>query len=142
MPLLADLPAFEARLGRPLSGDEETRAEASLADASDLARAEGDPDWNDATVPRSVVPVVLAVARRAFDNPDGAIQKSVGDVTLSYGGGRQGATVYLTAAERRIVRRAAGRTSAGAVTLTSPYDGAATTYVAVEGQPDAPFPLL
>lgn len=113
---LVSVTEFEARLGRSLSGAEMARAEAVLDDASAIVLSEGDSTWTDATVPGAVAAVLLTAARRAFDNPDGAGQKSTGDVSVSY---RQ---VGLARAELKIIRRAAGRSSIS-TTLVSPYSG-------------------
>ena len=117
---LATTEELTVRLGGTLSAVEETRADAALADASALVRDEGDPDWTEDDVPARVHSIVLQAARRAFRNPEGYSQSSIGDVSVSYSrSGAQGA-VYLTRPEHRAVRRAAGRHMM-ATTLADPY---------------------
>lgn len=132
---LVDTSELTARLGRSLDGTETTRAANVLEDASRLVLNVGDSTWTDDDVPDVVATVVLQVARRAFENPDGVTQKSVGDASVSYGGARQGGStdgaLYLTKEERRIVRKAAG-VDLTAVTLESPY-GTYTTDVWLDG---------
>lgn len=113
--MLTTVDEFEVRLGRALDVDERLRATAALGDASDLVLAVGDGTWTDATVPAAVVGVVLRAARRQFDNPTGAGQMSVGDVSVSYP-----QRTFLTRADEKVVRRAAGKPTA--VTLVSPYN--------------------
>jgi hypothetical protein len=123
---LVALSEFTDRLGRTLDVTETPRANAALEDASTVVLDAGDSTWTEVDVPDPVKTVVLAVARRVFENPEGATQKSVGDLSLSYGsnsdgGGRSQSALTLTSAERRTVRRAAGLTTSGSVTLVSPY---------------------
>lgn len=107
LPALAEIDDLEARLGRSLTGDETGRAQAALADASALARAEGRQDWYTAeaglTAPDAVVTVVLSAARRAFENPQGYSSETVGPFTVRRDSEALG--VYLTEAEKAIVRR-------------------------------------
>lgn len=118
--MLATIADFEARLGLNLAAADVARAEAALEDASDLVLDEGDPDWTSATVPRRARQIVLSVALRVWRNPDGLSQSSVGDVSVSYSRtGVQGA-IYLTKAEQRAVRKAAGR-SFRAAQYQDPY---------------------
>lgn len=119
--MLAELSDLEARLGETLSGTDSTRAEAALTDASALAKSLGDDTWTSSNAPDAVVAVVLASAQRAYQHPDGATQKSVGDASISWTG-RSGSAVFFTNDEQRTIRRAAGR-SVGTVTLESPYSG-------------------
>lgn len=126
---LVDVAEFTARLGRTLDATETTRAINAIEDASRLVLDVGDSTWTDVDVPDVVATVVLQVARRAFDNPDGATQKSMGDASVSYGSAGDGRSspgaLYLTKDERRAVRKAAGTTPT-AVTLESPYGTYAT----------------
>lgn len=141
MPPLASVFDLEARLKGGIAEADVTRAEALLADASALVRAETTPTlWADAEdIPPDVVRVVCASAKRAFLNPSGLESESVGEWT-----GRRPDTerlsedVYLKPEERRSVRRAAQLTSAGSVVLESPFGpGVATEYLAVDpaGEP-------
>ena len=143
---LASLAALEARLGVTLAGADLDRATAALDDASALIRAEASTDWVDdegalADVPAIVEAVALAVAYRAFRNPDGVTQTSLGDASVAYDRGTAQAAVYLTRDERRAIRRAAGTTAVGAIELASPWSMPANDYaVAVAGGGD-PIPI-
>jgi len=125
LPALVSLEEFAARLGGIAAADEE-RAQAALDDASALIRVEaGTEDWVDdegalETVPDVVVAVCVAVAGRAFRNPDGLRSEQIGTYSVSYGDTTSTA-VYLTAADRRIIRRAVGLMSLGSIELESGY---------------------
>lgn len=117
---LADLAQLSERLGVTL--DPETsdglRARRLLDDASALIRAEGTA-WDDPpTAPDIVVAICLAVALRAWKNPHGAQQASVGDVSVTYAGS-EGGSIFLLKHELRAIRRAAGRSAMGSIALTS-----------------------
>lgn len=154
LPSLASLAQLVARMGNPtLSEDEQARAQADLDDASALIRAEVkpttwaivDPEDDEAwvldDVPAVVETVTLAVARRSFDNPAGVAQKSVGDVSITYGADARRGGIYLTKDERRLVRRAAELSSMGSVTLTSADSLLTTVYIPTD-TPDAdPIPM-
>ena len=116
LPSLAPVSALEKRLGVPvgsLAGEDLTRAETDLADASALVRAEAGLDWvaDDGvtiTAPESAVTVVVRAALRSFNNPEGYAGESLGSGAYSYQYGQQAQQgVYLTAAEIRIVKQAA-----------------------------------
>lgn len=121
---LVDQAAFEERLGRTLTDTSEiARANAALEDASTVVLEVGDDTWTSADVPEAAATVVLSVARRVFENPEGATQKSVGDLSVSYGSVSSGSVanpLELTSRERRRVRSAAGLTLTS-MTLVSPY---------------------
>lgn len=109
---LASITELEARLGRTFTGEESGRALALLDDASALVRAEAGRDWVDDTgalvaVPAPARAVVLRAAERAARNPEGFRSESAGD--YSYQRSESETGVFLTDAERRIVRRAVGR---------------------------------
>lgn len=150
LPALATTDALVLRLGVTLAGAELDRASAVLDDASALIRSEAGVDWVDeqgqlAGVPTVVESVALAVAYRAFRNPDGLGQASLGDASVSYDRGSGQSAVYLTRDERRSIRRAAGTSAIGAVELVAPWSMPANTYpVAVSGGGDlipiGPFP--
>lgn len=111
---LADITDIEARLGRTFSGDEHTRVEALLDDASALVRDEASLTWIDpgtgllTTVPGSIRAVVLRSVERAVRNPQGFSAESAGDYSYQRTNVEPG--VYLTDSERQIIRRATGRT--------------------------------
>lgn len=142
LPPLVSLDEFALRLGG-ISAADEDRAEAVLADASALIRAEAGADWVDeeeelVDVPAVIVAVCVAVAVRAFRNPEGVRSETIGGYAVTYADAST--AVYLTAGERREIRRAAGRSTIGAITLESPYVDT-TVWVPVEGT-DEPFPWL
>lgn len=119
---------FEARYGRSLDGDEELRVETLLSDASALVCIESGTEWTVTddddvvtlgAVPVTVVAVVCEAARRAFDNPAGLQSETIGDYTWRAQLGASTAGVFLTAEEKRIVRRSVGRNGLGAITMTA-----------------------
>lgn len=111
---LADITDLEARLGRTFTGDELTRVEALLDDASALVRDEAGTTWIDpvtgllTVVPGSIRAVVLRAAERATRNPQGFSAESAGDYSYQRTNVEPG--VYLTDSERQIIRKAIGRT--------------------------------
>lgn len=116
LPPLATVGELEVRLGLTpgtLADLDLARAEAALADASELVRAEGGIPWVDlsgeATAPPAVVVVVLQSAKRAYLNPNGYATESVsaGGASYSYSNNQQALTIYLTADELRTVQGAA-----------------------------------
>lgn len=116
LPALASLEALSDRTPGGIGEDDETRAQAALDDASALIRAEAGDDWvtdddppelDEDALPDVVVTVCCAAARRALVNPDGVTQESLDGYSTSYR--NDSADVYLTKAERRLVRSAAGR---------------------------------
>lgn len=137
-PLGAELPplaAFEklsAKIGYVPEDSERDRAEALLDEASELIRDVAGKTWTEANgelqeVPYRVRSICVAAAFRAFDNPEGLTQRSIGDSSKSYDrtGREGGEIVYLTDAEEKAIRKAAGGSTGGmvSVTLVSPYSG-------------------
>jgi hypothetical protein len=119
---LATLAEFEARLGETLTGSDEVRAEALLEDASTLVRdVAEEPDWTDTTAPPRAIQITLAVALRAYNNPDGLISERLGDASWGWWHGTQPG-VYLTKDEEQALRRLGG-TAMRSATLVSPYSG-------------------
>ena len=144
LPALVSLDDFALRVGGVSASDEE-RAQAMLDDASALVRAEaGTEDWVDddgalEDVPGVIVAVVVAVAIRAFRNPDGVRQESIGTYSVSYAD--SSTAVFLTEGERRAIRRAVGMSGIGSVLLEGEWTvHPAAVYVPVEGGGDD-FPL-
>jgi hypothetical protein len=110
---LATVAEFEARLGEAngsLADADLARAEAVLEDASEIVLNAGDPSWTDAEgakpAPRTAVVVVLRLARRFWDNPEGLSYEALGDHTVS----RAAASGFLTGDERALLQQAAGFT--------------------------------
>lgn len=150
---LASLEQLSDRLGVAL--DPETpdgiRAQAALEDASALVRGEAGADYVDdhgelQTVPDVLVTITIAAAYRAFRNPDGKTQTSVGDVSISYSRQAGEAQLFLTLSERRAIRRAAGIGGLTSVSLSSGYfEGrdphyVPTTQLEADWIPMGPYP--
>lgn len=108
MEALAAVSDVEQRLGRVFVNEELGRVVGLLDDASDLVRLEAGKTWaTPEATPGAVRAVVLRVVERAIRNPDGFSAESDGD--YSYQRTQVEPGVYLTDAERAILRRAAGR---------------------------------
>ena len=144
---LATVEQLSARLGITPTGGDAERALAALEDASALIRSEAAVDWIDdsdalSDVPSVIEAITLAVAYRAYQNPTGASQTSLGDASVSYAREGSGGAVYLTRDERKAVRKAAGISSVGSIALLSPWMAEAANYyyAEVEGGGD-PIPL-
>ncbi len=134
VPALAELEDLEARMG-PLS--DPSRAQAALDDASALIRSEADVDWLDddgvlEAVPPVIVMICCKAAQRALTNPGGVSQESLGSFSQQYANASP--DVYLTRAERRLVRRETGSQVIGTIQLESPYQNhVSDIYVPVVG---------
>ncbi|GGQ07763.1 hypothetical protein BKA00_007426 [Actinomadura coerulea] len=105
--LLASVAQLEARLGLPvgsLAAEDLARATAVLEDASAIILTIGKPTWTDVTIPEVARVVVLRLARRMWDNPEGLSYEAMGDHTWS----RAAAGVLLTQDEQDLVTGAAG----------------------------------
>jgi hypothetical protein len=134
-PTLATADKLYDKIGYIPTGDEATRAEDCLVEASELIRDEAEKTWlntgGDAVVdvPPAVERICLSAAYRGFDNARALSQRSIGDDSKSWDrvGVEGGAQVYLTPTEKRRVRKAAGGSTFQAVTLVSPYSGDAVT---------------
>ena len=144
---LATVEQLSARLGITPTGGDAERALAALEDASALIRIEAAVDWIDdsdalSDVPSVIEAITLAVAYRAYQNPTGASQTSLGDASVSYAREGSVGAVYLTRDERKAVRKAAGISSVGSIALASPWMSEAANYyyAEVEGGGD-PIPL-
>ena len=130
-PPLASFGMLARKLGGLPEDFDETerdRGEYLLAEASDLIRDVAEKTWLTAAnaldgVPRRVASICVAAAARAFENPHGLTQRSLGDSSKSYDRSKRegGEVVYLTDEEEAAIRKAAGISSFVAVTLTSPY---------------------
>ena len=117
---LADVAGLEALLGHSLTGADLGRATAVLESASALIRSEAGVDFED-DVPPIVEQGCLWSAQRAFRNPDGVAQSSVGDVSVSYRSNEGSGAVFLTRAELRQVRKAAGASGVVSVPMVTAY---------------------
>jgi hypothetical protein len=128
LPPLASFEQLCRKLGYTPSDSERDRAEHLLDEASELIRDVAGQTWTDDDgaldgVPRRVGLICVAAAYRAFTNPEGLTQRSIGDSSKSYdrNGVDGGEDVYLTPAEEKTIRGAAGMSSLTVVTLVSPY---------------------
>lgn len=129
VPPLASFELLTRKLGYVPEDTEADRAEQVLDDASELIRDVAGKTWLAANsnaldaVPRRVTRICVESAYRAFVNPEALSQRTIGDSSKAYDrAGREGGeAVYLTEAEEKAVRKAAGGGSFVAVTLTSPY---------------------
>lgn len=119
---------LERRLGKPLEGLDRDRAEALLEDASAIIRAVArGRAWPD-PVPDVVRTVCIAMALRAWLNPEGVRQQSLGDLSMTFGSVETG--VAMTEEERRLIRGAAGFGIAlDSIQLTSGWGGRRTIFV-------------
>ena len=121
---LITIEQLEARLVRTFEGDTLAQAEALIDDASALVIDAAGTDFATG-VPATVVALVAQVIRRALDNPGELTAENIG----SYGWQSNprstagGAAIYLTRAERRLARKAAGRSSFTSMDLASDPDG-------------------
>jgi hypothetical protein len=107
LPPLASVKELGDFIGEPLDGQgEERRALAVLGYASTLVRSETGRDWTDqdgqlSALPDAVAQVAVAVAARAYLNPEAEYNAGIDDYTS----GRKvdEAGIYLTATERRML---------------------------------------
>jgi len=102
LPALASVADLTDRLGREVDDAERARAEAALEDASALVREEARQDFTTGA-PAAVEAVVLTAALRVMRNPEGITSETIGP--YSYKRRDQDADVYLSEAEKAIVRR-------------------------------------
>lgn len=127
---LATIDDYCSRYGGDSDSDDADSITTLLSDASafviDVAGKDWtviDPDDDSVSledVPAMVVIVVCEAARRAFENPAGLQSETMGDYTWrAQLTGASTTGVFLTSAERAIVRRAAGKFGFGSVTMTS-----------------------
>ena len=102
---------LEARIGTDLSVAQTTQAEALIDDASGLVRLVARTDFLT-SVPATIVAVVAQMVRRALDNPTELTGENIGSYGWQAMGQIQsssGGSIYVTRAERKIIREAAGR---------------------------------
>lgn len=114
LPAFATVEELAFRIPGGIATEDVDRAEAALADASALIRAEAGKTWvNDLNelsgVPDAIVAVTIAASRRALTNPDGVASETVPDYSRTFAATSLSADIYLTKGERRVVLRAAGR---------------------------------
>lgn len=105
---LAPLAAFEDfkdRIPDGIPDSDEARAQANLHDASVLIRVEAGKTWEGEEPPEIAVAICMAVARRAFLNPDEARSEAIDTQVTSFAN----PDIYLTKKELRLIQKAAGR---------------------------------
>ena len=129
---LATIQDYADRYGYGPDSDDDSRITTLLWDASAFVCDVAGTDWtvvdpDDASVslgavPPMVVIVVCEAARRAFENPAGLQSETMGDYTWRAQMTAPATSgVFLTAAERAIVRRAVGNLGVGSVDLTNTF---------------------
>jgi hypothetical protein len=125
---------LELRLGRTLEGLERERAGALLHDASTVIRAVARGDWDD-PAPDVVQTICLNMAIRAWHNPEGVRQQTLGDLSMTFGSVETGVT--MTDEERRLIRIAAGfGVALDTIQLTTGDEAAETVFVPDTGGGD------
>lgn len=131
---------LQARLGgKPLDDAKRLRAEALLHDASTIIRTVAGGGFEE-PVPEIVATVCLNMAVRAYHNPEGVRQQSLGQLSTTFASADTG--VAITDEERRLIRSAAGHGVAlSSIQLTTGYDAVETVLVPVAGGVD-PLPWL
>lgn len=144
---LAEISDLEEWLGESLD-DETTRAGAVLRAASALVRAEAGRTWIDATtgdletVPDEVATVVVQVAARAWRNPNGYTQTTVGDVSVGFGRDAATGGVYLTDGERAILARFTTTAIRGLWTLSTTRSDTDLPDIYLDVVASEPIPFL
>lgn len=145
------LPAFATleQLADRVTVDDEARAQAALDDASVEIRSIAgvsfvtDDELDFTSYPvwaeDALVKVCCASAIRSLANPAGEQSETIGSYSHSFANASP--DVYLTANEKRLVRRAAGRTGLGTIITTTGYDESDTRYLDVV-PPGEPMPWL
>lgn len=73
--------------------------------------------WTAATAPAAVISVVLAVAGRALNNPEGFVSETIGAYTYRRSEDNNSTGIALTDAERRLLARLSGGDAAYTVPL-------------------------
>lgn len=101
---------LEARLAETFTGTALAQVQGLIADASALVILAARTDFTTTGVPAVIVAVVAQMVRRALENPEELTGENIG----TYGWQAQqsspsGGSLYVTRAERRIIREAAGR---------------------------------
>lgn len=90
-------------------------------------------------VAAQIVARIWRAGEMARHNPEGLQQESLGSWSGSY---PPGAGLGLTNAEKRQLRKAIGLSDLGVITITRGSVLETAGYVAVVGQPEAPFPVF
>lgn len=102
---------LEARLKETFTGDALTQVQGLIADVSALVIHVAKTDFAT-SVPGVIVAVVAQIVRRALANPEELTGENIGAYGWQAMGQistSSGAALYVTRAERRLIREAAGR---------------------------------
>ena len=133
---LIDVATVQARSGETYSGTKLEQVEAFITDASALVRLIAETDFHDpdtnaeVALPAAIVPVMVAMVRRAIDVPVAAAaglnSENFPAYSWSGGGGLEGsspaASLYATRRERGIIRQAAEVMPMASIALVSEID--------------------
>lgn len=129
LPYLVPVSDLEKRLGvdvGSLVDADLVRAQTALEDVSALVREEAGKTWVDVddvtiTAPDGVLVVARTAALRQYRNPDGYVSENIGQGAYTWSTSQDGANgAYLTADEKRIVKRAANGGGSSVYTLRTP----------------------
>lgn len=110
-------------LARLLTVTDEDLAEARLEQASELVRAYAGIDWLNEDesdvdgVPGAIPGLVASMVERATRNPDGVTSESAGPFARSFGSDAA-ARIYLTSADKLVIRHAATASPIGVISTT------------------------
>lgn len=130
LPPLIGFGKLVSKLGYTPEDEERARAESILGEASSLIRDVAGITWTNETtnalleVPARVRQIALSVVYRAFTNPEGLTQRTIGDSSKSFDRSKRegGEAVYLTEPEEKAIQKAAGTSGMTTVTLISGHD--------------------
>ena len=129
---LATVAELEIRLGRTLTGDELTLAQAALADASALVRTYGLPWADPAKAPDVAVSITLAAAERRVRNPEGYRMEMEGSYQYQLPASLP-TGVGLTDSEIKVLERLSGSGGLVSVEVQRPWRVDDTFYAPVAG---------
>lgn len=109
--------------GLDIAGADVDRARSLLERASEIVRAEAGRTWldDDGTLvdgwPEQLAGVVIGMVERAVQNPQGITQETAGPFSRSFGT-NAASRLWLSTAEREVVRAAAGRAGLQVLSVT------------------------
>lgn len=138
LPALAELEAFVARLPESIENADFARVQALLDDASDLVRLESGRNWkeldddnesvwveyddviNVENAHRVVAQITIAAAARAFTNPDGITQETIGAFSETRSSMTVSNSVWLLDSEKKALGRLFGAPALASVEFVRP----------------------
>ncbi len=134
-PSLATVADLERLLGRNV--DDEDQSLAQLEQASALVRAYARRTWVDddgelADVPDDIPGVVIDIVSRSIANADGAVSETLGPYSRSFGNDAS-QRLYLTSANKMVIRAAIGATTNGIGTLSTSRGSLETPSAIIDG---------